>query len=347
MQNNYLENIMSVSKSWITNPRGQDDSYKREKKARLQKEEHNHSEAQDVYRVDLNLPIGKEKILKAEGDYDRGLLVKLLKDGGYEVAYWLEKPEPYPIEILIDGKSVSKNAKKISFRFHPELKKALPFYKENGGGGGGNGGGGGAATSGSFGNGGGTVFTSTNSGIFSPTYGGGGRRKKKRKKNAGVQRLSEWIRDHSPERKMVKSFVLDFNKWVSKKVHQQTSGEDINPQTKEIEGKRNPVEFDAKPSETADMEQKDMEQKIKLLDDKNDSRDSRHKDSGNASIAAPAGLEVQLATTWESGGYTSDSLKQGSDKDKEQGDVEELDDSDDKPKLVKMIGEDTYKKLGL
>ena len=146
---------------------------------------------------------------------------------------------------------------------------------------------------------------------------------------------------------MVKSFVLDFNKWVSKKVHQQTSGEDINPQTKEIEGKRNPVEFDAKPSETADMEQKDMEQKIKLLDDKNDSRDSRHKDSGNASIAAPAGLEVQLATTWESGGYTSDSLKQGSDKDKEQGDVEELDDSDDKPKLVKMIGEDTYKKLGL
>ena len=62
---------MSVSKSWITNPRGQDDSYKREKKARLQKEEHNHSEAQDVYRVDLNLPIGKEKILKAEGDYDR------------------------------------------------------------------------------------------------------------------------------------------------------------------------------------------------------------------------------------------------------------------------------------
>ena len=43
MQNNYLENIMSVSKSWITNPRGQDDSYKREKKARLQKEEHNHS----------------------------------------------------------------------------------------------------------------------------------------------------------------------------------------------------------------------------------------------------------------------------------------------------------------
>ena len=32
---------------------------------------------------------------------------------------------------------------------------------------------------------------------------------------------------------MEKSFVLDFNEWVSKKFKQQTSGEDINPQTKE------------------------------------------------------------------------------------------------------------------
>ena len=322
-----------MNKDWITNPRGQDDSYKKEKKAKLQKQ----------IKHDLELPRGEMQVLQAEDkDYDRGLLVKLLEDGGYDVAYWYDKLKAYPIEVIVDGESVKKNAKKVTFKFHPQLQK---LYKDNGGGG--NGGGGGAATSGSFGNGGGTVFTSTNSGIFSPTYGGGGGRKKKRKKKAGVQRLSEWITDHSPERKMEKSFVLDFNEWVSKKFKQQTSGEDINPQTKEVEGKRNPVEFEAKPSETADMEQKDMEQKIKLLDDKDDSRDSRHKDSGNASIAAPAGLEVQLATIWESGGYSSDALKQGAGKDKEQGDVEETDESDEKPKLVKMIGEDTYKKLGL
>lgn len=326
-----------IHKDWWTNPRGQDDSYKKEKKAKLQKQ----------IKHDLELPRGEIQVLQAEDkDYDRGLLVKLLEDGGYDVAYWYDKLKSYPIEVIVDGESVKKNAKKVTFKFHPQLQK---LSKDNGGGGGGNGGGGGgAATSGSFGNGGGTVFTSTNAGIFSPTYGGGGsRRKKKRKKKAGVQRLSEWITDHSPEKKMVKSFVLDFNEWVSKKFKQQTSGEDINPQTKEVEGKRNPVEFEAKPSETADMEQKDMEQKIKLLDDKDDSRDSRHKDSGNASITAPAGLEIQLATTWESGGYNSDALKQGAYKDKEQGDVEETDESDEKPKLVKMIGEDTYKKLGL
>ena len=37
--------------------------------------------------ADLMLPRGKEKILKAEDkDYDRGLLVKLLDNGGYSKA---------------------------------------------------------------------------------------------------------------------------------------------------------------------------------------------------------------------------------------------------------------------
>lgn len=75
---------------------------------------------------DMTLPRGKEVVLQAEDkDYERGLLVKLLKNGGYEMAYWYDKHEPYPIEILVDGKSVKKDAKKVTMKFHPQLKKAM------------------------------------------------------------------------------------------------------------------------------------------------------------------------------------------------------------------------------
>ena len=38
--------------------------------------------------IDMVLPRGKEIVLKAEDkDYERGLLVTLLEDGGYEVKY--------------------------------------------------------------------------------------------------------------------------------------------------------------------------------------------------------------------------------------------------------------------
>ncbi len=74
--------------------------------------------------IDLTLPRGKEMVLKAEDkDYDRGLLVTLLKNGGYDMAYWYDKHEPYPIEVLVDGKSIKKDAKKVTMKFHPELKK--------------------------------------------------------------------------------------------------------------------------------------------------------------------------------------------------------------------------------
>tara|TARA_B100001113_G_scaffold298529_2_gene256677 strand:- start:3090 stop:3347 length:258 start_codon:yes stop_codon:yes gene_type:complete len=70
---------------------------------------------------DLTLPRGKEMVLQAEDkDYQRGLLVKLLKNGGYEIAYWYDKHEPYPIEVLVDGKSIKKDAKKITMKFHPK-----------------------------------------------------------------------------------------------------------------------------------------------------------------------------------------------------------------------------------
>ena len=81
---------------------------------------------QDIIKkdIDLMLPRGKQKVLKAEDkDYDRGLLVKLLKNGGYEMAYWAGKHEPYPVEVLVDGKSIKKDAKKVTMKFHPEMEK--------------------------------------------------------------------------------------------------------------------------------------------------------------------------------------------------------------------------------
>jgi hypothetical protein len=72
--------------------------------------------------IALYLPRGDMKVLKAEDkDYDRGLLVKLLEDGGYDMAYWYEKHVPFEVEVLIDGKSVSKDAKIVTMKFHPEL----------------------------------------------------------------------------------------------------------------------------------------------------------------------------------------------------------------------------------
>ena len=72
---------------------------------------------------DVILPIGKEIVLQAEEDkYNRGLLVTNNKDKSYDIAYWADKFEPYPIEVEIDGKSVSKDAKVIKLLFHPEMK---------------------------------------------------------------------------------------------------------------------------------------------------------------------------------------------------------------------------------
>jgi len=70
----------------------------------------------------INLPRGKTIVLKAEDkEYDRGLLVKLLDDGGYKVAYWYEKPnKAAPVEMIIDDKSIKKDAKVVELKFHPE-----------------------------------------------------------------------------------------------------------------------------------------------------------------------------------------------------------------------------------
>ena len=71
---------------------------------------------------DMILPIDKEMVLQAQDDkYNRGLLVTSKKDRSYDVAYWADKFEPYPIEVEIDGKSVAKEAKVIKLLFHPEM----------------------------------------------------------------------------------------------------------------------------------------------------------------------------------------------------------------------------------
>ena len=142
-------------------------------------------------KPDLILPKGEQQVLQAEDkDYKRGLLVKLLEDGGYDVAYWYDNPVAYAIEVLIDGNSVKKDAKKVTFKFHPELdnNNEKSINKEDGG----------MA-------GGGTVFTSTNAGVFTHTYGGQAVQRKKRKKK-GIERLGLFIDDLSPQKKMSKAW---------------------------------------------------------------------------------------------------------------------------------------------
>jgi len=70
----------------------------------------------------VKLPRGKKVILQAEGsDYKRGLIVTLKDGGGYDIEYWYEDPNNImPAEVKVDGKSVSKDGKKVFLGFHPE-----------------------------------------------------------------------------------------------------------------------------------------------------------------------------------------------------------------------------------
>ena len=82
--------------------------------------------------VDLILEPGKTYILKQKAkDYKRGLLVTLTEDRDYEVAYWINDAKPYPIEMIIDGKSIKQDAKKVKMTRHPELEESITFAKHN------------------------------------------------------------------------------------------------------------------------------------------------------------------------------------------------------------------------
>lgn len=77
--------------------------------------------------ADLMLPRGEQKILQAVSDkVERGLRVKLLDDGGYDMAYWFKDPsKPYPVEVLVDGESIKKDAKVVEMKFHPEVPEGV------------------------------------------------------------------------------------------------------------------------------------------------------------------------------------------------------------------------------
>jgi len=135
-------NIFSADdeESWPTGPFGKKDdyadesgdSYKRAKDWKIDKPGDDESTKGTGYikekkdkkssKIDMTLPRGQQKVLKAEDkDYDRGLLVKLLDNGGYEMAYWYDKPDkPYPVEIIVDGKSIKTDGKVVKMKFHPK-----------------------------------------------------------------------------------------------------------------------------------------------------------------------------------------------------------------------------------
>ena len=211
----------------------------------------------------------------------------------------------------------------------------------------------GGGDGGGFGEGGATVFTSANAGIFTPTHSERGRGpQKKKKKPSGIERLGDYLTDHSPERKMVKENNLstELIKWVTnefrkenkKHFRQQTSAETINEQPPRIDWKKGNKEmpredgyseYDAKPDKMAAIEQDNETKRIKQLDDEDDA--DKPKDTGSAGQAAPAGLTVQLA--WESGGVESDELYRGGDKDKDQGEIEDPDDEHEDEKFIRNI----------
>ena len=86
----------------------------------------NNKANEDEHSPDLKLPTGKKMILQADDDeHTRGLVVTSNKDGSYDTYYWYQDPnEAMPIEIKIDGESVSKDAKNVKWEYHPELDEA-------------------------------------------------------------------------------------------------------------------------------------------------------------------------------------------------------------------------------
>ena len=76
-------------------------------------------------KADFKLTNGEYKILQADDDkMTRGLAIRSNKDGSYDSYYWYEdSSKPMEIEIKVDGKSVAKDAKKVHWKYHPELKE--------------------------------------------------------------------------------------------------------------------------------------------------------------------------------------------------------------------------------
>ena len=73
----------------------------------------------------IPLPRGEKVILQAEDiDYNRGLIVELKADGGYDVQYWFETPDNIePAEIRVDGEKITDSGTTVFLGYHPEIDK--------------------------------------------------------------------------------------------------------------------------------------------------------------------------------------------------------------------------------
>lgn len=87
---------------------------------------------EDEHSPDLKLPTGKKMVLQAEDEkHTRGLVITSNEDGSYDSYYWYDDPKKaMPIEVKIDGESVSKDAKNVRWEYHPELEEEAPPGRE-------------------------------------------------------------------------------------------------------------------------------------------------------------------------------------------------------------------------
>jgi hypothetical protein len=226
------------------------------------------------------------------------------------------------------AQKLAAKGRRMLDRYQASKKTKKSLFKE----GGGAGGGGGAATSGGFGSGGGTVFTSTNSGIFTPTYGGGGYKRKKnhireikRKKNkkSGIERLSRFLREFTPEKKALEKMysinatqpLVELMNSVMKSQYPNGRGYGGNLGMKVLDWKKpNTNEEPPKVSEfkgrkqdekdkDAVIEQKYMEQKIKNLDD--ESRKKGRDQATEDEVASAANPGLVTLKSYSSGATSS------------------------------------------
>jgi hypothetical protein len=77
------------------------------------------------------LPRGEKVVLQAEDqNYDRGLVVELMEDGGYNVEYWYDSPDNIePVEVQVDGEKITDAGSLIYLGYHPEFQEFAPIQR--------------------------------------------------------------------------------------------------------------------------------------------------------------------------------------------------------------------------
>ncbi len=82
-------------------------------------------------KITKRLPLKKGKVMVIQADdpnHERGLLIELVGKGGYDIAYWYDKPElVFPAEIRVDGRTVAKDGRIVHIGYHPELAQPSSF----------------------------------------------------------------------------------------------------------------------------------------------------------------------------------------------------------------------------